>query len=118
MKNVIKKMLYLFVVVMCISIFSGNNTYATSSSLELSGDGIEKHQNLSGSKYAQDFYEFLVKYLSKKKYKTVLDLYSGISTWGILVSKYVDKVISIEENSSATSDAFCFASLTVSLYSG
>ena len=44
-------------------------------------------------------------YLSNKKLDTVLDLYSGISTWGILVSNYVNKVISIEENSSATSDA-------------
>lgn len=49
--------------------------------------------------------EIIKLYLSKKKYKTVLDLYSGISTWGILISKYVDKVISIEENSSATNDA-------------
>lgn len=49
--------------------------------------------------------EIIKMYLKTKKYRTVLDLYSGISTWGILVSKYVDRVISIEENSSATNDA-------------
>ena len=44
-------------------------------------------------------------YLDKIKCHTILDLYSGISTWGILVSNYAKKIISIEENSFATHDA-------------
>lgn len=44
-------------------------------------------------------------YLEKIECHTVLDLYSGISTWGILVSNYAKKIISIEENSFATHDA-------------
>ena len=44
-------------------------------------------------------------YLDKIKCHTILDLYSGISTWGILVNDYAKKIISIEENSFATHDA-------------
>lgn len=44
-------------------------------------------------------------YLDKIKCHTILDLYSGISTWGILVSDLGKKIISIEENSFATHDA-------------
>ena len=53
----------------------------------------------------ESIYEIIINYLSKNNYKTALDLYSGISMWGILVSNYVEKIISIEENSSATDDA-------------
>ena len=49
--------------------------------------------------------EIIKEYLDKIKCHTILDLYSGISTWGILVSEYVEKVISIEENNYATQDA-------------
>lgn len=38
-------------------------------------------------------------------YKKGLDLYSGTSVMGILISSFCDKVISVEINSSATSDA-------------
>jgi len=44
-------------------------------------------------------------YLKNKNIKKALDLYSGIGTWGILISKYVSEVISIEENTSSTNDA-------------
>ena len=49
--------------------------------------------------------EIIKKYLEKFDCHAVLDLYSGISTWGILVSNYAKKIISIEENSFATHDA-------------
>lgn len=39
------------------------------------------------------------------KYKKCLDLYSGTSVMGMLISNFCDKVISIECNSSATNDA-------------
>lgn len=44
-------------------------------------------------------------YLINKHYHKVLDLYSGVSTWGIVASKYSDKVISIECNLDATNYA-------------
>ena len=47
----------------------------------------------------------LENFLKDKKLDTILDLYSGTSVLGILVSKYCKKVISIEANKSATDDA-------------
>lgn len=41
----------------------------------------------------------------KEKYHLGLDLYSGTSVLGILLSSFCEKVLSIESNSSATSDA-------------
>ena len=49
--------------------------------------------------------ELLENYLKDKKVKKALDLYSGTSVLGIILSKYVDEVISIEENVNATMDA-------------
>jgi len=49
--------------------------------------------------------KIIKEHLEKTKCHTVLDLYSGISTWGILVSDYAKKIVSIEENSFATHDA-------------
>ena len=43
--------------------------------------------------------------LKNKELNIVLDLYSGTSVLGIIISKYAKKVISIEENKYATSDA-------------
>ncbi len=43
--------------------------------------------------------------LKGKKLRTVLDLYSGTSILGIIMHKYAHKVISIEENKNASSDA-------------
>lgn len=43
--------------------------------------------------------------LKNNHYKQALDLYSGTSVMGILISKYADKVISIEYNKSSTDDA-------------
>ena len=43
--------------------------------------------------------------LKDKNLNIVLDLYSGTSVLGIIISKYAKKVISIEENKYATSDA-------------
>lgn len=47
----------------------------------------------------------LYNYIDGKKIKHALDLYSGTSTLGILISKYCKKITSIEENSSAANDA-------------
>lgn len=44
-------------------------------------------------------------YLKDKRYRKALDLYSGVSTWGILISSFASRVISIEENKEATKDA-------------
>ena len=44
-------------------------------------------------------------FLKDKKINKVLDLYSGTSLWGILVSDYVDNVISIEINKEACDNA-------------
>jgi len=49
--------------------------------------------------------KIIKEHLENSDCHTVLDLYSGISTWGILVSNYAKKIISIEENSFATHDA-------------
>ncbi len=53
----------------------------------------------------EDIYKILKKYLQDKKINTSLDLYSGTSVLGILMSKYAKKVISIEENKYASRDA-------------
>ena len=45
------------------------------------------------------------KFLKDKNINTVLDLYSGTSLWGILVSDYVKKVTSVEINKEACDDA-------------
>ena len=50
-------------------------------------------------------YQILEKFLQDKKFNLVLDLYSGTSVLGIFLSKYSQKVISIEENQFACSDA-------------
>ena len=49
--------------------------------------------------------EILNNFLVNKKINIALDLYSGTSVLGIIISKYVNKVISIESNSYATNDA-------------
>lgn len=53
-----------------------------------------------------NIYEIIKKYLGNNHYKKALDLYSGIGTWGTLISDYVDKVICIELNKSSIKDAF------------
>jgi 23S rRNA (uracil1939-C5)-methyltransferase len=45
------------------------------------------------------------KFLKDKNINAVLDLYSGTSLWGILVSDYVKKVTSVEINKEACDDA-------------
>ena len=47
----------------------------------------------------------LANFLKDKKLNKVLDLYSGTSVLGIIMSKYAKKVISIEENKYASLDA-------------
>ena len=49
-------------------------------------------------------YKILKENLSNH-YKKALDLYSGTSVMGILISDFCDKVISVESNESATNDA-------------
>ena len=49
--------------------------------------------------------KLLEEFLKDKKIKTSLDLYSGTSVLGIILSKYSNQVISVEENSFATRDA-------------
>lgn len=49
--------------------------------------------------------DIIYRYLENINYHTCLDLYSGTSLWGILISNYFDKVISIECNKEATEDA-------------
>ena len=49
--------------------------------------------------------KILDKTLKDKKLNKVLDLYSGTSVLGIILSKYAENVISIEENTFATNDA-------------
>ena len=44
-------------------------------------------------------------FLKDKNIKNALDLYSGTSVLGIIISKYVKNVISVEENKSSTDDA-------------
>ena len=50
-------------------------------------------------------YDKVLEYLKPNKNDIVLDLYSGTGTIGIYVSKYVDKVISVEINEYAVRDA-------------
>lgn len=52
----------------------------------------------------ESIYNILNKNL-KDKYNTILDLYSGISTWGILLNKKANNIICVESNSYATRDA-------------
>lgn len=47
----------------------------------------------------------LESFLQDKNIKNALDLYSGTSVLGIIISKYVKNVISVEENKSSTADA-------------
>ncbi len=47
----------------------------------------------------------LENFLQDKNIKNALDLYSGTSVLGIIISKYVKNVISVEENKSSTADA-------------
>lgn len=47
----------------------------------------------------------LESFLQDKNIKNALDLYSGTSVLGIIISKYVKNVISVEENKSSTDDA-------------
>ena len=49
--------------------------------------------------------EILQKYLKDKRINKCLDLYSGTSLWGILVSSYCQEVISIEVNKEACQNA-------------
>lgn len=51
-------------------------------------------------------YQIITNFLEDKNINTALDLYSGTSVLGILLSKYSKKVISVEVNSSATFDAY------------
>ncbi len=44
-------------------------------------------------------------FLKNKNIKNALDLYSGTSVLGIIISKYVKSVISVEENKSSSDDA-------------
>ncbi|MBR3660966.1 MAG: class I SAM-dependent RNA methyltransferase [Bacilli bacterium] len=53
----------------------------------------------------ESIFNSLTTFLRDKKINNALDLYSGTSVLGILISKYVDKVTSIEINSNATTDA-------------
>lgn len=47
----------------------------------------------------------LESFLQDKNIRNALDLYSGTSVLGIIISKYVKNVISVEENKSSTDDA-------------
>ena len=47
----------------------------------------------------------LENFLQDKNIRNALDLYSGTSVLGIIISKYVKNVISVEENKSSTDDA-------------
>ena len=47
----------------------------------------------------------LESFLQDKNIRNTLDLYSGTSVLGIIISKYVKNVISVEENKSSTDDA-------------
>ena len=49
--------------------------------------------------------KIIKKFLNNKKINNVLDLYSGTSLWGILVSDYADEVTSIEINKEACQNA-------------
>ena len=49
--------------------------------------------------------KILKEFLSGKQINKALDLYSGTSVLGILISKYVNKVTSVESNTHASSDA-------------
>lgn len=47
----------------------------------------------------------LESFLQDKNIRNALDLYSGTSVLGIIISKYVKNIISVEENKSSTDDA-------------
>ena len=49
--------------------------------------------------------KILKEFLNDKQINKALDLYSGTSVLGILISKYVNKVTSVESNTNASSDA-------------
>ena len=49
--------------------------------------------------------KIIQEFIANKKISKVLDLYSGTSLWGILISNYVDEVVSIEINKEACLNA-------------
>lgn len=49
-------------------------------------------------KQVENLYQIAIDYVKSKKYNTILDLYCGTGTIGILLSDYVKKVIGIEIN--------------------
>ena len=53
----------------------------------------------------ESIYEVIKLFLNNKKINKVLDLYSGTSLWGILVSDYVKEVTSVEINKEACQNA-------------
>ena len=57
------------------------------------------------TKQAEKLYEKVLEYADIKEEETVLDLYCGTGTIGILASKYAKKVIGIEINEAAVKSA-------------
>ncbi len=52
-----------------------------------------------------EMYQLVIDFYQKKKYQTVLDLYCGTGTIGMLISPYVEKVIGIELEKSSIQSA-------------
>ena len=53
----------------------------------------------------ENIYKIIKEFLKNKKINKALDLYSGTSLWGILISDYVKEIISIEINKEACLNA-------------